>query len=48
MASAARCSYERCLEMRPDYRPASEAMRSLRGVSPWRFVRGLLRRWSGR
>ncbi len=44
--SAARSSYQRCLELRSDYRPAQEALVSLTGPrSFWEWARGALRRW---
>ncbi|MEE8121265.1 MAG: tetratricopeptide repeat protein [Anaerolineales bacterium] len=48
MISAARTDYERCLELRSDYREAKEALHSLRSTSPVGWLRGVFRRWGGR
>lgn len=47
--SAARSSYQRCLELQSDYRQAQEALLALAGPpSVWEFIRGALRRWRRR
>ena len=48
LESAARKSYERCLEFRPDYREAQQALLELQARTPLvEWLRGLFRRWRG-
>ncbi len=49
LESAARVSFQRCLELRPDYQEAQRALLGMaEGTSMTRLVRGVLRRWWGR
>lgn len=46
LLTAARTSYERCLELRADYREASTALDAVDRATPANWLRGLWRRWS--
>jgi tetratricopeptide (TPR) repeat protein len=49
LESAARTSYERCLELRPDYREARQAIAELGAGTPLlAWLGGLFRRWGGK
>lgn len=48
LMAAARSSYDRCLELRPDYAAARQERNSLDWVSPLAWLRGLWHRWRRR
>ena len=49
LEAAARTSYQRCLELRPDYREADRVLLEMAAATPFLSrLRGLFRRWSGR
>ena len=48
IAAVARTSFQRCLELRADYREARQALEGLKSMSIWTRVRGLMRARRGR